>query len=240
MKDFGLRDRFIYDGDLCYEAYLNFKKGIVPEESLLTYMKRYVIMHVKSRYKRLGYDICNDLIQAAVLELWILIRKQKIPDPDVFVFHSFLNTVISRSTAKEFRVTYGRSLEEIPYDCYESRHYCRDATPQDVEDQMYLEELPKILIGNILKKIRFEDPKIRSTLKYVLERILARRRIVPDWIRRKWGFGGKTVKFLTEHAYIILRAELYELRKDINMYPKNSKKDIMSDIFEQSVWSREE
>lgn len=237
MRDINIRSKFHYDGELGLEAYKNYLKGIVDDNSIVMYLKRYVIMYIKSNYKHLGDDVCGDLVQAVLTELWKVIVARKIPETNIFVYHSFINTVMRRAASKEFNTVYGHSPREIPYEMYESRYFNRDITPKDIEDQIFLEELPNALRKRISKKSRFQNKYYQEAIAYILERILTQTRIVPDYLKRQFGFNNSVIRFLTEHVYVLLRIELYDIRLQIKFSDCSEKRDVLWAEFERNIWT---
>jgi hypothetical protein len=239
MRDVKLGSKFKYDGELCFAMYMNYKDGIVTDDELVTYVKRYALMYVQSHYRRLGPDVCDDLLQSALMSVWSVIKKQNLPEKDVNTFHSYLNTVIRRAVSREFGAVYGQSLSELSHEQYDSGLGNRDVTPGDVEDRIFLEELPEAIVKAIRKKIRFSEPEWREATEYILERMMSNRRVVTDLIKRQWRLNNPQIKFLRDHVSVMIRDTLYGFKQYVKFTKPRERRDVLWDSFERAVWSPE-
>jgi hypothetical protein len=231
ILDTDLEDKFKYDGHFCFNLYLLYIEGKATEDDVLTYLKKYIIMMVRSPYSHLGYDVCNDLVQVCLIEVWKLIRKKKLPVLNLKVFHSFLNTIIHRTSCKEFKAVYGPSPADMFFELYDSRYYCRYRTPQDVDDEIFLEELPGVLRKKVSEKLRFQDGVMKDVAQDVLSRLFEGRMIPRDRICYDSKINKRTFDFIIEHIRVLVRSELYKLRDVIDLSGFKDKNSILEDGF---------
>ena len=220
VRDVGIRDPFTYSGFIAFELWLYYLDGIAPEDSLIRYIKRIVIIRVNSKYSHLSVEIREDLVQSALTEIWRAASRKKLPShPElpyterVNIWHQILNTIIDRRFARAFQTIYDDAPKNLTIDVYDRPYLRRFTSKQQIEDAIYLgEELPKVLIRDVLKHLRFEDPGFRAAAAYVVDRIIHQQRIVRNWIKRRYKV--TNYKFLTEHVLILVRAYLYEIRTE--------------------------
>ena len=231
ILDTDLEDQFRYDGHFCFNLYLLYLEGKATEDDVLTYLKKYIIMMVRSPYNHLGYDVCNDLVQACLIEVWNLIRKKKLPVLNLKVFHSFLNTIIYRTSCKEFKAVYGPSPAELKFELYDSRYYCRYKSPQDVDDEMFIEELPGVLRKKVTEKMRFQTGVLNEVALDVIGRLFEGRMIPRDRICCDSKINKRTFDFIIEHIRVLVRAELYKLRDVIDLSGFKDKSCILEEGF---------
>lgn len=230
-SDVGLTDRFSYDGDEALRLYQVLLSGQTKDnmENLLRYVKRHVTIRVRSRYlKRVRRDICEDLVQASLIELWDVFSKKSVPATNVSVFHKFLNTVIHRKIAKTFATLYDDAPKKMDPVRYVSETFRRMPSSDEEETAIFREELPEALKSRVLARVRFRNPKARAAVEDILDRCLIYHEpVVPRWLKFNWQV--EDPDFLIEHVLILLRDELYKLREDIKFCTNMEKRDILNE-----------
>lgn len=230
LRDVEMDGEFVYDGELCFELYLNYLKGIVPDDKLVTYLKRYIVMQVRDEYLHLGVEVCEDLVQASLTELWMCISKQTPPTDNVASFHAFINTVFRRQISRVFRTLYDDAPKELDPEFYRSRCALQEDTIKDVDDRIFLEDIPTILRRRVLEKFRLLESD-RLAAEYVLDRVLSGERVVEPYLRRKYKV--RDPAFLIEHVMVRARMVLYEYREFVDVRPDVEKRLVLDSVMEE-------
>lgn len=232
LADVSITDKFDYDGDNCYRLYIDYVACTIEADHFITYLRRYVILRVrKFYYKKLGPDVCEDLVQASLLELWKLVRAKKLPQDGTGVFHSFLNTVIRRKIAKTFKEVYDDAPKKLNAHRFARVLYRRIPSADSVELKVFLEEIPDLLREKILGHLPFPEENRRRACACVLNCILSKQRVVPARIKRE--FKVRDPDFLVEHVKISVRQHLYEMRKDVTLPSDAEKREILHEGIEE-------
>jgi hypothetical protein len=234
--DVGLTDRFTYDGEICLGLYQDYLRDDSKDnlENLLLYAKRHVLIRIRKSYlKRIRRDVCEDLAQAALIELWDVFQKKAIPhDGNVAVFHKYLNTVIHRKVAKTFAVVYDDAPKKLDAQRYVEETFRRLPCSDDEENALFRAELPQVLKDRVLARVRFRNPKAREAIEDILDRsLIYHEMVVEGWLKRNWQV--EDPAFLIEHVLILLRDELYKLRQDITFRTNLEKRDVLSEGIEE-------
>lgn len=227
QPDYNIGDKFNYDGDTCLEIYRGLLGGTQTLDDFLRYLKRHIIMRVRKHYlRRIRRDVCEDLIQAALIELWKIAEKGKLPSASVQVFHKFVNTVIHRKIAKTFAEVYDDAPKKMDPLSYLSACYGRIPGFDDDESRVFLADLADTLKTRILNNIRFKEQHIVGAIRYVLEQVLDYKEpVVEAWLKRHWRI--EDPKFLVEHVFVLLKAELYKIREDLRFRTNSEKKEVL-------------
>jgi hypothetical protein len=233
QPDVNIGDKFNYNGDACLELYRGYLEGRETLDDFLRYLKRHIIMRVRKHYlRRIRRDVCEDLIQSALIELWRIADKKKIPSVSVQVFHKFVNTVIHRRIAKTFGEVYDDAPKKMDPVGYISAYYGKIPGLDDEESRVFLADLADTLKTRIMENIRFKDPRIVAAIEYILEQVLEfRESVVEAWLKRNWRI--EDPKFLVEHVFVLLKAELYKIREDLKFRTNSEKRDVLHAGFEE-------
>lgn len=210
--------KIVYDRNIAFELYNNYVCKIAPLSYVLAYLQRSVALRITMKYRHLGLDTCEDLVQSVMMKLIKCVKDQIFPEDDADGFNSFLLAIIDNHTARAFSTLY----DDVPgkLDIHEyGRHYQKRFRSQyDVEDAIYLNEIPELLCKDVVDHLRF-DGEFRAATEYVLQMLLSGRRVVHYWIKNNFRISNH--RFLVEHAVVNLRKRLYEARKDIQLRPDN-------------------
>lgn len=226
VPDVNLSDKFSYDGEECLRLYHAYQNGGSLEE-FLRYLKRHIIMRVRKGYlKRVRRDVCEDLIQSVLIELWLLVIRRPIPACNVALFHSFLNTVIHRKIAKTFAEIYDDAPKKMDGVVYVSEMLRRIPGSDDEETAQYLKELGPAIRERILASLRPMPENVRQAIDLVLTDVLIHNDMVaPVFLKRECKI--EDPDFLIEHVFIRIKAELYKMREDLSFRTNSEKKDVL-------------
>lgn len=234
-SDVGLTSRFSYDGEECLRLYVEYlKKGSIQAmEDLLCYVKRHVTIRVRKHYfRRVRLDICEDLIQSSVIELWDVFSRKSVPHSNVAVFHSFINTVVHRKMAKTFALAYDDAPKSLDANRYVEEQFSRMPSSEDSEDSLFVQELPEALKWRVVERVRFRTKNAREAVSDILDRILIYKEpVVESWLKRKWGV--EDPQFLLEHVLVLLRDELYKVRQEMRFRTNSEKREVLNEGIEE-------
>lgn len=230
--DIDLTDKFDYDGELCLELYKGLDDGGNMDD-FVTYLKRLVVMRIRKSYlKRTARDVCEDLVQAVLLELWQLAQKRKLPTESAALYHGFINTVIRRRVAKTFSTMYDdapKAMEAHDF-ILETSHRLQYGDEEEL--RIFRQDLPETLQKRVLDlSWPAED---RPAVEYILETLLVYKEDVREaWLKRHYQI--RDPKFLVDSVLIRLRAELYELRKEVKYRTSAERHEILHDGLEATL-----
>jgi len=211
--------------------YLQYKGGTLLLDDFLRYLKRHVLMRVRKEYlKRARVEVCEDLVQAVMVELWLLVEKGTIPTLNAALYHGFLNTVIRRRIAKTFNEVYDDAPKNLDPSRYLSE-YCGRIPGSDEDDLRILRcGLPEVLMDRILAK-RW-SPHDLPAVRYILEQTLVYKEdIVYPLMKRQYKI--RDPQFLVNRVLILLRHEMYKVREDLKFNTTSEKKDSLHESFSE-------
>jgi DNA-directed RNA polymerase specialized sigma24 family protein len=234
ISDVALTDRFSYDGEKCLEMY----RDMDPDDGIavndfVTYLKRHVVMMVRKQYlKRIRRDVCEDLVQAALIELWQVAQKKKIPEQSAAVFHSFVNTVIRRRNAKTFTEVYDDNPKKMEALEYIAEGAARLPFGDEEELKVFRTDLPDVLRDRVLK-LKWA-PDERPAVEYILQEILEfQSQPVEPWMKRE--FEIVNPRALIDRVMLRLRSILYEIRPEIKFRTSTEKQNILHEGLEECI-----
>ena len=229
QTDVGISDRFSYDGVVCLEFYRGYLDGSTTMDDYIRYLMRHVIIRVRKGYlRRIRRDLCEDLIQAALIELWQIAVKRKIPSGSVQVYHKFINTVIHRKIAKTFSELYDDAPKKMDPSRYVEEFFRRIPGLDEDETRVFLDDLSDTVKNRIRNNLRFNDRRIVEALEHVMEQILDFPEEEPGpeaFLKRRWRI--EDPKFLIEHVSVLIKAELYKIRDDIKFRTNSEKRGVL-------------
>ena len=81
--------------------------------------------------------------------------------------------------------------------------------PRDVENHIYLEQLPGYVRSLVIKRFRFRESELAACM-YVLDQVLTGERIVLAYIRRDLNISDP--EFFVTYVLVILRSTIYKLK----------------------------
>lgn len=230
LKDVGIDETFSYDGFIGFELFLNYLKGITDINTLITYLKRIVVIRINSKYSHLSVEVREDLVQSLLLDIWRTIYTKKLmtnlmenrPNlpfkEGVRLFHEHLKTLIDRRLSRAFHEIYDDAVKLLPPEEYECGYVHRYQTIGHVENGIFLEdELPGVIRKEVLDHLRFDEANVREAARYIVDRVLAGKRVVRHWIKRN--FRVVDSNFLVHHVLICVRACLYEVKATLEHKP---------------------
>jgi hypothetical protein len=235
QTDVNIGDRFSYDGVFCLELYKGYLAGTETMDDFLRYLKRHVVIRVRKRYlRRVRRDLCEDLIQAALIELWQIAQKRQLPSGSVPVFHKFANTVIHRKIAKTFTELYDDAPKKMDPSLYIEEFYRKIPGLDDAESRVFLEELSDTIKGRVRKTLRVNDTRFVAAVEHVMEQMLDFPEEEPGpeaFLKRRWKI--EDPKFLIEHVSILIKAELYKIREDLKFRTNSEKREVLHEGLEE-------
>jgi hypothetical protein len=216
-----------YDGDYAFKLYKRWLHNRESIDTLVEYMQRYVVLRLKKQgyHRRVSYEICAEIVQTTLIELWKTFRRKNLPTANPALWHGYLNTVVIRWFAKGFKDFFYKPQQNIDTYDHIERQIHRIPTASDVEDVIFLDELPVVLRKMILGTLRFPGEKTQGAVKYILDRIFNGEPIVDNWLKIHYDIDNP--EFLVEHVRICLKLSLYEIRKDVNLRPTTNTEEIL-------------
>jgi DNA-directed RNA polymerase specialized sigma24 family protein len=235
IPDVTLYDRFSYSGEQGLSMYTGFKSGSVSIDDLLRYIKRHVISRVRHCYvRRVRKDICEDLIQAALVELWQLFSSDRpVPSQNVAIFHSYLNTVIHRRMAREFSSVYDdapKRLDPVEYSDCQCQRIPSTSAPEDIE---FLAEVGEATLSRVLERLRPMPPRVREAVVFTATEILRYRdKVSEEYLRRRYMI--EDPEFLIQHVLTLVRSELYSMREnDVTFSTTTERRNVLHEGLEE-------
>lgn len=229
----GIRDKFTYDGEYCLKLYKELDDSAEAMNEYISYLRRHVVLRTRKAYlKRVKVDVCEDIIQSVLIELWGLAANRKFPSQSAAVYHAFINTVIRRKTAKTFAETYDDSPKKMKPHEYISETSSRLSFGDEEELRAYRTDLPEVLTKRLLDQ-RW-DSQDRPAVEYILDTMLVHREQIREaWLKRHYGI--RDPKWLIDAVHIRLREALYDLREDITYRTSSERTDILHEGLEASI-----
>lgn len=162
----------------------------------------------QQQYPYLEQDLAEECLADASVYLYQQLTRRTYQhthgDPDHFTNHFY--TIIKRQLYKTVmevqQFTYlpaGSEPDKSP----------KPIHPWDVEQHIYLEQLPGQVRDLVMRKIRFEGQEYQACL-YVLDRVLTGARIVPAYMKNELNV--RDPNFLVTYMVVVLRSTLYDLK----------------------------
>jgi hypothetical protein len=217
ITDIDVEQNFRYDHNFAFELWKDFQRGVVSINDLLTYLKRFVVIQLRRRKFNIEEkEVVEELVHYALLAVWEAASRGNIPTEDQKQFHGYLHGVIRNGTANGLKAGVWLS-EVVKYDdatYHMSRYLKRVPCPQDVEDRLYLEEIPGVVRERVMASMRF--PVRHGAVKYIVDRFFTHQRVSHNWLRKFYKISDPS--FLVQHVRIRVKMVLMELQRDLE-YP---------------------
>lgn len=214
IADVDVEDRFKYDKQYSLALW---KRVLAEEASLdefMFYIKRFVVIclrRTKMQYRDL--DAKQEIVHYGLLAVWQAAASKNIPDTTLGRFHGYLWGTIRNGFCDA--VAAGLLEPEIiHYDdakIHMSRYLKRVASSRDVEDRLFLEELPGVVKKKVEETIRFPD--LRPAVGYVVDRIFHGEDVSDSWLKNNYGV--RDSKFFTDHVRIRVKMALVDMQRDM-------------------------
>lgn len=229
----GIGDKFTYNGEHCLELYKALDDSAESMNEYISYLRRHVVLRTRKLYlKRVKVDVCEDIVQSVLIELWGLTVRRKFPTQSAAVYHAFLNTVIRRRTAKTFAEIYDDNPKKMKSHEYITETSSRLSFGDEEELRVYRTDLPEVLTKSLLAQ-RWEAQD-RPAVEYILDTMLVHREVVREtWLKRYYGI--KDPKWLIDAVLIRLREALYELKKDVSFRTSLERTEILQEGLENAL-----
>jgi hypothetical protein len=217
ITDIDVEQKFSYDNHFAFELWKDFRRGVVSIDDLMTYLKRFVVIQLRKRKLDIEEkEVVDELVHYGLLSVWEAATRDNIPTADQEQFHGYLHGVIRHGFAHGFKAGVWLS-EVVEYEdaiYHMSRYMRRLSTPQDVEDRLYLEEVPDVVRKRVMTTMRFQVHY--GAVKYVVDRFFAQQRVSRNWLRKFYKISNPD--FLIEHVRIRVKIVLMDLQRDLE-YP---------------------
>lgn len=203
-------DTFGYDQEVSLSLYRQYLDGDLPVNELLTYLYRFVVIALRDSYPRTPHTLMEDLAQEALLRVWTTVERRLIPSDAVGRFHGYMRRIVTNAAAKVFR-------EEEDLDKLDSAWYDADniqrrfSSAWDVENKLFIEDLPRVVRSRVLFDFRFPDPDRREAAAYIIDCLFAGKRIVRKWLEVRYNISDPD--FVIDHVCIRVRMALWGLRE---------------------------
>jgi hypothetical protein len=157
----------------------------------------------------------DEMITDTLAYLYDHIRLRKYDDdtPSVERFFTYFYTIIKRQLINTFNeiVSYER-----PKGCIKP---ARMLYPQDVENHIYLNQLPGYIRDLVVDSFRFDGLELQACM-YVLDRLLNGSKIVVAYMKRM--IGVKDPEFFISYVVVMIRKTIYEMKIASGRYRFNN------------------
>lgn len=228
-----------YDRAAAFQAYCAWLDHDEPEalDRLLRYAKRFCIMWINKSSKTLTLESREEMLNHCLLGLWRSFRN-KVIERRVGALHGYMRTTALNSRKWAARNFWGKDLQKIGREEYMRRYCARLPDDRTMEAEIFIKELPGALRRRAIRWTRFTEPNVLGGLQYIINRLTRRERVVAAWLYDEYGIerGLARVKFLTEHAIILLRMEMYWMRQnEVTFRSDEEKRHILDVGFEPYV-----
>ena len=198
-----------YDSDLCYDLYRIGNYDVLLE--LMVPLARTVL---SIEMKGLSDELFDEYLSSSIVTLCENIRNRKYddstPDPDRFT--NFFYTAVKRTLSSDYWSTK-LFIPESGSECY--THRVRFITHQDIDNRIFLAQLPYEIYHLVESRIRFDGKEYEACL-YVLERILQGKRVVAYKMKKQYGI--QDYLFFIRYVQILIRSVLYEMKECQSRY----------------------
>lgn len=166
-----------------------------------------IIIVMRRHYLGVGRMAEDELVTDAMGGLYTALRK-RVYDAK-FVDHRHFTAYFWNIIRRELSDTLGAYHRlHHPPTTIEVEHP-RMIQPQEVENHIYLEQLPVFVRDIVIKQIRFSGRELQACL-YVLDRILTGARIVLAYMKRLIGVSDP--EFFVSYIVVKIRMTIYELK----------------------------
>lgn len=204
----------VYDDGAAFEAYLKFLDGKYTSESVLLGLMPLIYAIISRKFKGIQESHYDDLFGEAASKVWKAIENRNLPDSMPEVFYTYVIHAINSGVANAL------NRLDAPYTRLDVRKMppvsSRFATVQQVDAKIFLEELPQLIRKKLVPTLRFSG-KARQACEYILDRVLANKRVVRRMLVTR--FGIENPDFYIEHIQIRLRFFLYDVRNAFTDLP---------------------
>lgn len=231
MRDPGELDRkgsARYDRVKSFQAYCRYLDG---DESvlneLLIYAKRFFIMMVNKLYKRRSIEVREEFLQTSLVAMWWSVTNKRI-SRGLVRYHGYMVAIAKASPSRVRRTFWGRDGQKIGREEYMRKYFARMPDSRNTEAEMFIQELPGALRKRALKYSRFTQPNVRRALWYVLHRLTKQEPVNRTWMQINYGLSKEMVPFYVEHAIVLLRMVMYDMRKrEVHFRSDNEKRLVL-------------
>lgn len=235
-SDVSIFGKFEYSHQVFYRMWVDHLAGRVSMDSFMTYGRRFVISRIlKKKYHRTVHiDVLEELVQDTLLAMWRMAEKKSIPSRAWPVFIGYLNTLANRQFYKVFHRMYDQ-LPEVVEDLHihAARYLRRIPTSHDVEDEVYVYELPMVIRKEVLGGLRFYGTNVHGAVKYILDRVFNDEPVVETWLKIHYGIDNPV--FLEEHVRVRIKMALYDLRNDVDYPTLEGQRETIRDAISQCI-----
>lgn len=208
-----------FDHEALYQLYRLYSADLLSEDQFFEYVRRGASCWVRDRYfTRVSMVICEDLLQAVLLSFWTVLSGKK---PSVLLgsgaFLGYLKKVFDGAVQRTFDSSYDDASKMEEPNLYFRERSPRFPLPYDVEDAIFVEELPRSLALDISSSLRFGG-KAREASVYVFRRLLHGKAVLPIWLSRAYEISEP--EFFIDHVKVCIRRHLYDARKLLSSRPR--------------------
>lgn len=175
---------------------------------------------IKKLFPGIEYELDDILIADAVSALYQSVMRRKYEsNGDDNHFTGYFFNVIKRQM-------YNSLNDKTSFE-----HPAATITPSrvihplDVENHIYLEQLPGFIRDAVVARIRFTGRELQACM-YVLDRLLTGSNIVSAYLKR--GIGVQDPEFFVTYIVVLMRSSIYDLKIRGGRYVLN---DVFSNRF---------
>lgn len=201
--------------EACWRLYTEYLDGLASENSMVTGLRSMALRYCRFNYSDMGADAVDEATQIALLELWALAKRGKLPTESARRFQRYTWRVLCTSGRSEFfHKQRHKVLEKLRGTGY--RHSSPTMpTVEGVDAKLFLEDLPTLLKRHLRVKSRWRQPPYADAMLYIVDRVCHGLHVAPNWLRER--FGIRKTEWFIENVVIQIRSALYDLRTDLNV-----------------------
>lgn len=204
-----------YNRVLALELFRECKKTQFQKTRLVHDFVFQCLLFIKSlSSSRIGKYILHerDLIELNALEeVFLLAKKEKLPDTHPNIFSVYVFHVVNRSFLNSIRELKVEDFSsEVPDDFLVSRKPYR--THKDIESSIYVRQLRELVLNLVELDNRFTGPEKDASI-FIAKRLLKIRKGNPRVCKTIYGLNDNTVDFLIDYTKHLIKVSTSYLKK---------------------------
>jgi hypothetical protein len=225
-----------YDREDAFRTYCRWLDGDASAmDEIMRYAKRFCIMLINKYYKINTLETREEILHSCLMGIWWATRNKRI-ERRIRSFHGYMRTTVVNARKRAARNFWGRDLQKIGKEEYMRKYFARLPDDRTMEAEIFITELPAALRKRALRYSRHTDPKLRGGLQYIVNRLTKGERIVPAWLNDEYGIERERVRYVIEHAIILIRKVMYDMRiHEVSFRSNEEKRRILDGGFEPCV-----
>jgi hypothetical protein len=202
-----------------YERHLDGEEGAIDE--LMYYAKRFFLMQITRTFKKFSKESQEEILSVCLYKFWRAVAQKSIMR-DSRNLHGYMRVMVEKMGGSLAKSMEGKDLQRIDHHEYMRWYFARIPDAREVEAEILVSELPRALRKRALQFSELLCPQQRGAVQYIINRILSRERIVPEWL--KMNYGVTNVRWFTEHACVVIRRAMYSMQKEVLNFASDEEK----------------